>query len=212
MSVEPVWSELELAAQDGAIGKLAPISDERELYRPSQDEVVTLFEALDAADPGDTSAMIAAVENSMVVAVHLDTGLRMIDILPKHLFTDDEYLRRVEIPAGVLVTSRIHRDRHQCVVTEGSITIWSLETGIQHIDAPYVFESYPGSHRIGYTHEDTVWTTIHPNPGGSEDVEATEERLFEPFTKPELRPETLAVIAQIDRERSQLSAATEETE
>lgn len=198
MAADTFWTEEEQAYQDAAIGLPVPVAAQPDnLYRPEPDDVVRLFEALDAADPAEVNGMIDAVEMSMVVATHLNPELQLVDLVPSHQFPRGEYFRQLEIPAGVLVTSRQHLTEHTCFVTAGAITIWSLETGIQHITAPYMFRSYPGSRRIGLAHEDTVWTTVHDNPDGTQDIATLESRLYAPYIKPEDRPETQQVLAQI---------------
>ena len=78
----------------------------------------------------------------------------------KSTFTDGQYIREIFMPADQLITTRIHKKKHPFFVMSGKIAIVS-EEGIEEIEAPYHGITKPGTKRIIYTHEDTVFITVH---------------------------------------------------
>lgn len=85
---------------------------------------------------------------------------RIYDIPVVNHFLPGMYAREMRIPAGVMLTGKIHRHAHMNVLSEGEITVWT-EEGMKRLKAPYRFESKPGTKRIGLAHTDVVWTTFH---------------------------------------------------
>lgn len=95
-----------------------------------------------------------------------------------HRFTPGLYIREILVPAGSLVTSRIHRTTHPFVISKGVISVWTKEDGVQHLRAPHTGITRPGTRRLLYAHEDTIWTTFHPTD--ETDVETIEAAILEP--------------------------------
>ena len=77
-----------------------------------------------------------------------------------HHFAPGLYARELRIPAGTVLTGKIHKTTHINVVSAGEITVWT-EEGMKRVRAPYTFVSQPGTKRAGLAHTDTVWTTFH---------------------------------------------------
>jgi hypothetical protein len=84
------------------------------------------------------------------------------------------YAREIHLPGGTVVVGKIHRHRHLNIISQGSITCYT-EFGLEHHTAPASFISEPGTKRVVLTHEDAIWTTIHPNPTNETDVSKLEE-------------------------------------
>lgn len=91
-----------------------------------------------------------------------------VEIEPVHYFAHGLYAREITIKAGTLLTGKIHRTEHLNIISRGRIIVWT-EDGMREVSAPFTMVSRPGTKRVGYAIEDTVWTTIH----------ATEERDLE---------------------------------
>lgn len=104
--------------------------------------------------------------------------LAPIELETVHHFAPGVYARELRIPAGVLLTGKIHRTRHLNIVSKGTIAVWSEVTGPMLVHAPFTFVSEPGTRRVGFALEDTVWTTIHPTE--ETDLERLEIELIEP--------------------------------
>ena len=100
-----------------------------------------------------------------------------LEIQTTHYFANGLYAREVLIPAGAILTGKVHKAEHLNIVSAGRIIVWT-EDGMREVSAPYTMVSRPGTKRVGMALEDTVWTTIH----------ATE------ITATELTPEVLAAL------------------
>lgn len=102
-----------------------------------------------------------------------------VDLPVEHRFTPGLYIRTIHMPAGTLLTSKIHRTEHPYVVTRGRVSVYIPDRGVEHLEAGHMGITQAGTRRLLYIHEDTVWTTFHPNPDDVEDLEVIEERLIE---------------------------------
>lgn len=83
-----------------------------------------------------------------------------VEIKPVHRFAKGLYAREIFIPKGTLLTGKIHKQEHLNIVAQGEISVLT-EAGPQRIKAPFTIVSQPGTKRVGYAHEDTVWITVH---------------------------------------------------
>jgi hypothetical protein len=99
------------------------------------------------------------------------------EIDPVHYFCDGLYAREITIPAGTVLTGKIHSKEHINIISKGKIAV-ATEAGYKEIEAPATIVSMPNTKRIGYAIEDTVWTTIHANPACTEDLEQLEQELI----------------------------------
>ena len=81
--------------------------------------------------------------------------------ITEHFFAPGVYVRQVTIPAGSILTGKIHKTKHVSIISCGHVTV-ATERGIQDIRGPYTFINEPGEKRALYVHETVVWTTIHP--------------------------------------------------
>lgn len=101
------------------------------------------------------------------------------DFEVRHHFADGIYSRELVIPAGCVLTGKIHRTEHMNFLIKGEITVWT-EDGMKRLKAPVILVSRPGTKRVGYAHEETIWVTVH---GTHEtDLERLEAELIEPET------------------------------
>lgn len=77
-----------------------------------------------------------------------------------HHFSKGLYAREIFIPKGTLLVGKIHK--HEClsIMSSGEKTVLT-DDGYVRVKAPFTTVSKPGMKRVGYAHEDTVWTTIH---------------------------------------------------
>jgi len=78
----------------------------------------------------------------------------------KHTFVDGAYVREITMPKGMLLTSKIHKICHPYFVLRGDVSVLT-EKGVQRIKAPFSGVTQPGTKRILYMHEETVWATVH---------------------------------------------------
>jgi hypothetical protein len=85
-----------------------------------------------------------------------------VDCPLTHRFTPGLYTREILMPAGTMVTSMIHKTKHQFMVIQGKVSVFSENDGEQIIEAPYVGYTLPGTRRVLLIHENTRWITCHP--------------------------------------------------
>lgn len=103
-----------------------------------------------------------------------------VDVPPTHFFLDGLYAREITIPAGTLLSGKIHRTQHLNIISKGEISVYTEGEGVRRIVAPHTFIAEPGTRRLGFAHTETVWTTVHANPGDERDLAVLEERLIQP--------------------------------
>jgi len=138
------------------------------------------------------AAPLAIVETPAQVAVRDERinqlERRMVAELPpvectvEHIFTPGLYQRRITMPAGALITSKIHRTEHPFVITKGKVSVWTDDDGELLLLAGHHGITKPGTRRVLYIHEETVWTTYHPTV--ETDLEKIEAAIIEPHLIP----------------------------
>lgn len=101
-------------------------------------------------------------------------GMTLIDNEVIHHFAPGIYMRELRIKKGTVLTGKIHKHEHLCVLN-GDIEIASQD-GKGRFTGYLTFLSKPGVKRIGYAHEDTVFTTVHAI-SGCNDIEELEKAL-----------------------------------
>lgn len=99
-------------------------------------------------------------------------SMPQVDFKVKHHFSDGVYARELFIPKGTLLTGKIHKYTNLNIMSQGDISVLT-DDGIKRVQAPFTIVSPPGTKRIAYAHEDTVWTTIHGT--GETDLDVIEE-------------------------------------
>lgn len=88
------------------------------------------------------------------------TGKEADKINPlKHSFADGCYIREIFMPAGQIIVSKIHKKLHPYFILKGKVSILT-DNGVQHLEAPYSGMTKPGTKRVLYIHEDTVFVTV----------------------------------------------------
>lgn len=132
------------------------------------------FGTKEAKTPLELRSHIDLLEKHMLEATDIQIDFEK---LTKHYFAKGLYAREITIPAGTLLTGKIHLTQHINVISKGDISVLT-EEGIKRIKAPATIISPPGTKRVGYTHEETVWTTFHATE--ETDLVKLEEQLIAP--------------------------------
>lgn len=124
-------------------------------------ETLTNAEKVELAEYLLLSNVEAAVENAKALQVthHLLNGL---------------YAREIFLPAGTLLTGKIHNFDHLSVLSAGDVSVMT-DDGIVRIKAPFTWPSKAGTKRLIYVHSDTIWTTFHIT--ATTDVDSLESEL-----------------------------------
>lgn len=103
----------------------------------------------------DTNYKIDQLEELMMSEAEL------LECKTIHTFFPGIYRREIFMPAGSLLTSRIHKTAHPYFVMTGKLSVFSDNDGQQLIEAPFVGETRPAARRVLYIHEDCLWITTH---------------------------------------------------
>jgi hypothetical protein len=125
----------------------------------------------------------------------------MINCPLVHRFTEGLYVREIFMPAGSLITSKIHKTQHQFFILKGAVSVWNNDGEEVYLEAPYIGTTEPGTRRILYIWEDCIWATSHPNPN-NETVEEIEERIIEKYDNPLLSEELKQKLKEINSSNS----------
>lgn len=113
-----------------------------------------------------------------ILALQDELGkLPQVEIVTTHHFSKGLYAREIFIPKGTILVGKIHKYQSLNILSQGDITILT-EFGARRVRAPYTVVSPPLTKRIGYAHEDTVWTTVHATD--ETDLEKLEDELICP--------------------------------
>ncbi len=78
----------------------------------------------------------------------------------KHHFSYGIYGRELFIPAGVMLTGKIHKYPQLNVLLKGEMSVL-VGDEVRRISAPFTVASEAGTKRIALAHTDCIWLTIH---------------------------------------------------
>lgn len=107
----------------------------------------------------------------------------------KHTFADGLYIREIFMPKGQIISTGIHKIEHPYFVQKGDISILT-DQGIKRIKAPYNGITKPGTKRLIYMHEDTIWITVHATD--KKDPESVlEDVIAKDFDDPDISVESM---------------------
>ena len=98
-----------------------------------------------------------------VLEEHLDSysGKEFDKVNPlSHEFGDGCYIRKIFMPKGQVIVTKIHKKKHPYFIQSGKLSIVS-EHGVHHVTAPHNGITEPGTQRLIYVHEDCVFITVH---------------------------------------------------
>jgi len=93
----------------------------------------------------------------------------------KHHFAPGAYGREIFIPADSLLVGKIHKHGHLNMIMKGKVSVMT-EEGPRTYVGPLVMVSQPGTKRVVYAHEDTMWVTVHLTD--SQDLDEIEEQII----------------------------------
>lgn len=157
--------------------------------RATIDPLTGGFELLPTHDVPPAALLALASEPSRAQIERLEGFMAQhdqVEMPPVHRYAEGLYAREITIPAGTLMTGRVHLFEHVSIMLRGDMTVLT-EQGMERVQGPKVFISPAGTKRVGYAHEETVWVTVHTNPDDDTDVERIEARLAEPSSLSRLR-------------------------
>lgn len=98
------------------------------------------------------------------------------DVCPlKHSFSPGLYVREIFIPAGMVLTGKLHKHSHPNFLMKGKVKVFTEYEGMQVLEAPLSMISKAGTKRVIETTSDTVWVTVHLNPTNTQDLKELEK-------------------------------------
>lgn len=131
-----------------------------------------MSEALQVVDREEKQTVTRATVYALEEAMRRECEL--VELPVKHYFSQGVYARELFIPKGTVLTGKIHKYQQLNIMSQGEMSVLTDE-GIKRVKAPFTIVSPPGTKRVAYAHEDTIWTTIH----GTEETEV--EKIEEKF-------------------------------
>lgn len=102
---------------------------------------------------------IMALEDSMSLLDGYDEGGKEICRIT-HYHAPGLYGREMWMPGDCLITGKIHKTEHICVLSKGKVTVSDGESAVTY-EAPATIISKVGAKRAIYAHEESVWTNFH---------------------------------------------------
>tara|TARA_R100000152_G_C6693336_1_gene124431 strand:+ start:301 stop:765 length:465 start_codon:yes stop_codon:yes gene_type:complete len=94
----------------------------------------------------------------------------------KHTFADGIYVRQMDMRAGSVVIGAIHNHLHVWFLLSGKLEV-AKEDSIEEFIAPCYVLASPGSKRVIYAVEDSIFINIHKNPTNTENIDELEEEI-----------------------------------
>ena len=95
----------------------------------------------------------------------------------KHTFADGVYVRQMDMKAESLVVGAIHNHLHVWFLLTGHLAV-STEDTMEEFIAPCYVVASPGSKRVIYAMEDSIFVNIHKNPKNIKDIEKLEKEII----------------------------------
>ena len=131
------------------------------------------------AEQGNTPAILA-LEQAMLASFDQEALKAQTDT--QHYQIKGVYARTMFVPAGMLVTGKIHNFESIGILAQGTMRITNGETSVV-VSAPYIAVDKPGIKRLGYAETDCTFISVHRTD--AEEINDIEDELvsdtFEEF-------------------------------
>lgn len=106
------------------------------------------------------------------IEMRIVENLELMDFPLDHTFTPGLYSRKIFMPTGSLITSKLHKTEHQFAVLRGAVMVLDGSGKWQLYEAGHIGITKPGTRRLLYIIEDCEWVTFHATDKTTpEDVE-----------------------------------------
>ena len=109
------------------------------------------------AEQGNTPAILA-LEQVMLSSFDQEALKAQTDT--QHYQIKGVYARTMFVPAGMLVTGKIHNFESIGILAQGTMRITNGETSVL-VSAPYIAVDKPGIKRLGYAETDCTFISVH---------------------------------------------------
>ena len=118
--------------------------------------------------------IILNLESAMQEMHGYDPGGKQICRI-KHYHVPGLYGREMWMPANCLITGKIHKTEHICVLSQGKVTVSDGGISVTY-EAPATIISKVGAKRAIYAHQESVWINFHATE--LNDPEAIEKEII----------------------------------
>ena len=133
---------------------------------------------LQKIDPSVQAIQDYMVENNHVDGIFGDgkSIANSPDVAIKHSFADQVYIRQMNLKKDYVIVGAIHNHLHAWFLLSGKVIINNNGEKIEHV-APCYTVSKPGSKRLIYAVEDSVFVNSHKNPSNTKNIEELEKEI-----------------------------------
>jgi hypothetical protein len=94
----------------------------------------------------------------------------------KHTFADGIYVRQMSMKQGTMVVGAIHKHLHVWFLLTGRIAVATEDVIEEYISPCYVVAT-PGTKRVIYANEDSIFVNVHKNPTNTQDISYLEKEI-----------------------------------
>ena len=122
---------------------------------------------------------IVELENALISIADEENIVTKQDtkIFPlKHTFADGIYVRQMSMEQGSSVIGAIHNHLHVWFLLVGNISV-ATEGFVEEYVAPCYVVATPGTKRVIYANEDSIFVNVHKNPSNTENIQELENEL-----------------------------------
>lgn len=95
-----------------------------------------------------------------------------------HHFAPGIYAREIFIPKGALAIGHVHKTEHIGIMSQGEMAMVTEDGGVKIIKAPFTVVAPPGTKRVVYALEDSVFIAVHHNPDNEVELDMLEKRFI----------------------------------
>ncbi len=120
----------------------------------------------------DFQSMLVSNADEINIVTHQDSKIFPL----KHTFADGIYVRQMSMNPGSVVVGAIHKHLHVWFLLTGRISVVTEEVTEDYISPCYVVAT-PGTKRVIYAHEESIFVNIHKNPTNSQDIDWLEKEI-----------------------------------
>ena len=120
----------------------------------------------------DFQTMLVDNADEINIVTHQDSELFPL----KHTFADGIYVRQMSMRPGSVVVGAIHKHLHVWFLLTGHISVVTEDNSEDYIAPCYVVAT-PGTKRVIYANEESIFVNIHKNPTNSQDIEWLEKEI-----------------------------------
>ena len=119
---------------------------------------------------------IAQLRTVMQSAID-DGQVEQIDPPVDHLFAKGLYGRRIYVPAGTTVVTKVHMTQHITIALKGCCVMVDELGGHLKVEAPGMWVTEAGTQRAIHCIDDTEWVTVHATDI-TDDIPEVEAEIF----------------------------------